>query len=322
MQFSKKTLLTAALASSTALAAPAAVTVTEHVHQVATVTVQGVEYVTDGVTKTTFINVGGAVNYASTLTPIKPTISALADADVTNNVVATTATATASASASEKGKLDTFKSIFSKLAKAKTTSTTAAPTTTTAAAPTTTASPATTKKTTLAPTTTQKQTTKAATTSTKAAETTKAAAKSDSNLSDFASTMLNEHNKKRALHKDTSALSWSSELASYAQNYADNFDCSGNLVHSGGPYGENLALGYDATGAVDAWYGEISNYDFSNPGTSSNTGHFTQVVWKGTSKVGCGIKTCDNVWGHYVICSYQNAGNVGGQYGDNVMSLL
>ena len=36
-----------------------------------------------------------------------------------------------------------------------------------------------------------------------------------------------------------------------------------------GPHGENLAAGYpSASAAVDAWYGEISDYDFSNPGFS------------------------------------------------------
>ena len=105
--------------------------------------------------------------------------------------------------------------------------------------------------------------TPAATTTTSQAAATSSASSSDSDLSDFASSVLAEHNKKRALHKDTPALSWSDTLASYAQDYADNYDCSGTLTHSGGPYGENLALGYDGPAAVDAWYNEISNYDFS-----------------------------------------------------------
>ncbi|KAL3235048.1 Uncharacterized protein RNJ44_02836 [Nakaseomyces bracarensis] len=163
----------------------------------------------------------------------------------------------------------------------------------------------------------------AATTSTTptqtAAQTSSAA--STAGLSDFASSMLNEHNVKRALHQDTNALTWSDELAAYAQNYADNYDCSGNLVHSGGPYGENLALGYTAVGSVDAWYDEISQYDYANPGFSEATGHFTQVVWKGSTQVGCGIKTCGGVWGDYVICSYNPAGNVIGSFPENVAPL-
>lgn len=82
-----------------------------------------------------------------------------------------------------------------------------------------------------------------------------------------------------------------------------------------------MALGYSATGAVDAWYGEISSYDWSNPAYSSSTGHFTQVVWKSTSEVGCGIKSCDNSWGSYVICSYKSSGNFLGQFEENVEPL-
>jgi uncharacterized protein YkwD len=133
--------------------------------------------------------------------------------------------------------------------------------------------------------------------------------------------MVNEHNTKRALHKDTGSLTWSDTLATYAQNYADSYDCSGNLVHSGGPYGENLALGYGTTGSVDAWYNEITSYDYSNPGFSESAGHFTQVVWKGTSEVGCGLKSCGGEWGDYIICSYKAAGNVIGEFADNVMPL-
>lgn len=314
MQFSKKTLLTAALTSSTVLAVPAAVTVTEHAHQVATVTVQGIAYVTDGVTQTSYITLGQS----------KPTATAVALNDVSN--INNVAPATTAAPATQgQGRIEALKSLFSKFRQdhskydasvAATKTTAAAPETTFEEQPTTT----------LTPTTTSQEQQQEAPKTTDAATTTSPKStptpQSDSNLSDFASTMLNAHNNKRSLHKNTSPLSWSDELASYAQNYADNFDCSGNLQHSGGPYGENLALGYDGSGAVEAWYGEISEYDFGNPGSSPNAGHFSQVVWKGTSQVGCGIKTCDNSWGHYVICSYQDAGNVGGQYGDNVMPLL
>lgn len=143
----------------------------------------------------------------------------------------------------------------------------------------------------------------------------------DSNLSDFAKSMLNEHNIKRALHQDTNPLTWSDELAQYAQNYANNYDCSGNLVHSGGPYGENLAIGYSPVGSVDAWYDEIKDYNYANPGFSESTGHFTQVVWKSSTKVGCAVKSCGGVWGDYVICSYDPAGNFLGEFAQNVAPL-
>lgn len=35
------------------------------------------------------------------------------------------------------------------------------------------------------------------------------------------------------------------------------------------------------TQAVEMWYGEIKDYDYSNPGFSAGTGHFTQVCTGG-----------------------------------------
>lgn len=145
-----------------------------------------------------------------------------------------------------------------------------------------------------------------------AASTTSVSSTTNDYSSSFDSDILAEHNNKRALH-GVPELSWDNTLAKYAQDYADAYSCpaDGALKHSGGPYGENLAAGYSSAAAVvDAWYNEIKNYDFSNPGFNSNTGHFTQVVWKDTSKLGCGYKKCDTSFGYYVVCSYSSAGNV------------
>jgi len=141
----------------------------------------------------------------------------------------------------------------------------------------------------------------------------------------FASSMLSQHNAKRALHKDTDSLSWSSNLENIAQAYADSYDCSGTLTHSGKPYGENLALGYplyDGETGIAAWYDEIKNYDFSDPGFSDDTGHFTQVVWKDTTQVGCGYKQCSNEWGIYLVCNYLAQGNIIGEFSSNVEELI
>lgn len=190
------------------------------------------------------------------------------------------------------------------------TSTEAAPTTTEAATIATTSEAATT---TSEPTTTaEAATTTAATTSS-----TEAAATTTSAGSDFQSQILAEHNAKRALH-GVDALTWDSTLESYAQNYADKYDCSGTLTHSGGQYGENLALGYTVTGSVDAWYSEGDNFDYSSCNVYD---HFTQVIWKSTTKVGCGYKKCGDYWGSYIICSYDPAGNYVGECPANVLPL-
>lgn len=37
---------------------------------------------------------------------------------------------------------------------------------------------------------------------------------------------------------------------------------------------------------------EASMYDYDNPNFSEETGHFTQLVWKNTTTVGCGSRLC------------------------------
>lgn len=133
----------------------------------------------------------------------------------------------------------------------------------------------------------------------------------------FAKNILDAHNEKRALHL-AGKLSWDKTVYEYAQAYADKYDCSGQLTHSGGEYGENLAVGYsDGVSALDAWYAEGDNFDYSSGNTYD---HFTQVVWKDTTKLGCAIKDCSaKNWGNYIICSYDPAGNMVGEVKDNVL---
>ena len=84
----------------------------------------------------------------------------------------------------------------------------------------------------------------------------------------------------------------------------------GRMYHSGSDYrpgcGENLAMHSntqllsDTNIATKMWYDEIDKpgYNFDNPGYYENpgAGHFTQVVWKGSTTLGCGIA------GRYVAC--------------------
>lgn len=133
--------------------------------------------------------------------------------------------------------------------------------------------------------------------------------------SSFATAILDAHNAKRALHS-ADDLSWSSTLYSYAQSYADDYTCGGTLVHSGGKYGENLAVGYaSAASAVEAWYSEGSDYDYS---ALNVLDHFTEVIWKSVTELGCAYKTCGS--GLYVICEYNPAGNVIGEESANLSS--
>lgn len=339
MKFSKVSLLVAS--ASVALSAPVAVTVTQHVHQAATVVVQGIVRVENGQTLTTFITKGPqtASTASATATTSAPIVVANAQVDSIatsviqeSAVVAESATSEAfSTATSEAFSTATFEAFSTATSEAFSTATSEAFSTATTITQAVETSESTIQESTENDVTTSltssvQPTSKATPTTTTVSPTTatttqSTASTTQSSSSDFSTSMVNEHNAKRALHKDTGSLTWSDTLAAYAQNYADSYDCSGNLVHSGGPYGENLAAGYGTTGSVDAWYNEISSYDYSNPGYSESTGHFTQVVWKGTSEVGCGLKSCGGEWGDYIICSYKAAGNVNGDFADNVMPL-
>ena len=116
-------------------------------------------------------------------------------------------------------------------------------------------------------------------------------------------------------------LRWSAELARVAQAWADQLRAAGcAFEHSQTRYGENLAAGtsgaLDPASTVDMWYREVDAYDFARGGFSMKTGHFTQVVWRDTTQVGCGVTTCNGM--DLYVCNYDPPGNVQGQYRDQV----
>jgi uncharacterized protein YkwD len=134
--------------------------------------------------------------------------------------------------------------------------------------------------------------------------------------------LIAAHNKVRAQHC-APPLTWSAKLAQVAQQWANNLRDQGcKFGHSGGQYGENLAAG--TTGAMDPeavvamWYDEIKGYSFKQPGFSMQTGHFTQVVWRSTTQVGCGVAQCkgNDIW----VCNYDPPGNWEGQYPQQVLA--
>ncbi|KAI9251723.1 CAP domain-containing protein [Sporodiniella umbellata] len=130
--------------------------------------------------------------------------------------------------------------------------------------------------------------------------------------------ILKKHNAVRAKHH-APALKWNRKLASYAQNWSNR--CV--FQHSQGDYGENLGLNYANWGQLitNGWYNEYKKYDYNNPGFGMATGHFTQVVWKGTTEVGCGVTVCDNIGKGYKLytCSYNTPGNYQGEFETNVL---
>lgn len=120
--------------------------------------------------------------------------------------------------------------------------------------------------------------------------------------------------------KPLPALSWDATLASDAQNWASN--CQ--FAHSHGPYGENIYASYGmaVTGAsvVDSWVSEKANYDYANNSCSGVCGHYTQVVWASSIRLGCALQVCSQnspfgTGGNWdlVVCEYDPPGNDLGQ---------
>lgn len=117
-------------------------------------------------------------------------------------------------------------------------------------------------------------------------------------------------------------LTWSPELARYAQSWADKLKRRGcDLEHRPGKgpdaqkYGENLfgASGQAATSeqVVAAWAAEVADYDAKTGRCRGVCGHYTQIVWRSSQRLGCGVATCGDseVW----VCNYDPPGNFLGQ---------
>ncbi len=67
------------------------------------------------------------------------------------------------------------------------------------------------------------------------------------------------------------------------------------------------------------WYNEKVNYDFDSGLSDGYTGHFTQIVWKKTSEIGCALKCNGNRC--YGSCNYKEPGNKIDEFKENVFSL-
>jgi hypothetical protein len=135
--------------------------------------------------------------------------------------------------------------------------------------------------------------------------------------------MTARHNQVRA-SVGVPPLVWDPAVAATAQAYADR--CM--YQHSGASgLGENIAAfappGSLVSAAVDAWAGERADYDYAANTCAAGKmcGHYTQIVWRTTTRLGCGVATCDvNTpfgprfprWDFWV-CNYAPPGNVNGR---------
>jgi hypothetical protein len=134
-------------------------------------------------------------------------------------------------------------------------------------------------------------------------------------------------------------LTWSPEIAEFAQEWSDSLadDACGTISHRDQrQYGENIAIRgstragdvFTPEAAVAGWVAEVACWEFGTIRgseqcdtacvedlNSNGCGHYTQVVWRNTERVGCGYSTCQaqgfnfEVW----VCNYDPPGNFIGQ---------
>lgn len=130
------------------------------------------------------------------------------------------------------------------------------------------------------------------------------------------------HNEVRASVEPAAApplppLTWDDGLAQTAQAWSER--CV--FEHSSGALGENLAYfsgaQSQARDAVDGWAAEAAFYDYASnactPG--QQCGHYTQLVWRDTARVGCGVAACNlfGAEGFFWVCNYDPPGNYVGE---------
>jgi len=142
--------------------------------------------------------------------------------------------------------------------------------------------------------------------------------------------IISTHNRFRAKH-GLNGLSWSNELASYSQEWANtlkNTNACRMRHRPNNSYGENLSWASPVSwsdgkrtiqqitsadvvndwGNEDKWY----NYQRNSCQPGRKCGHYTQMVWKDTTQVGCAVAICKDlsqVW----VCNYNPPGNYVGQ---------
>lgn len=148
----------------------------------------------------------------------------------------------------------------------------------------------------------------------------------------FINEALAAHNSYRVQH-GVSELEHEPRLSSLAQEWAEKLASDSSLkyrsfTYKSGDVGENImkfnlkeAQLYYRSGndVTNEWYSEENDYDYKGK-FSANTGHFTQLVWKNTQRVGFGF-AIDETGMFYAVANYFPAGNYKKKFLENVLPL-
>lgn len=140
----------------------------------------------------------------------------------------------------------------------------------------------------------------------------------------FPQRILAAHNAER-IRAGVAPLTWDKELGTAAAAYATQMAITGRFAHSDRSLrrgtGENLWMGTHGAFSVETMVGGWSSEKrFFTPGVFPNNsrtgnwedvGHYTQMIWPTTQRVGCALASTGRT--DYLVCRYAGAGNIDGR---------
>ncbi|WP_309601951.1 CAP domain-containing protein [Sphingomonas sp.] len=140
----------------------------------------------------------------------------------------------------------------------------------------------------------------------------------------MAARILAMHNQERAA-VGAPPMVWDETLAQSAASYGPTLASLRQLRHSPRDtrpgQRENLAMGssghYDYQAMTGFWINEKRHFvpgqfpNVSRTGNWEDVAHYTQMIWKGTTHVGCALQRGGDL--DYLICRYSPPGNADGR---------
>jgi Cysteine-rich secretory protein family len=133
--------------------------------------------------------------------------------------------------------------------------------------------------------------------------------------------ILAEHNELRA-EIGVPPLRWSDKLAQGATQWARTIAALKRIQYSGAPgVGENVGVSWADNASlgqlIGIWTKEKALFQpglfpqVSRNGDAYAMLHYTQMIWRDTTEVGCGVATSGK--SNYLVCRYTPQGNFIGQ---------
>ena len=140
----------------------------------------------------------------------------------------------------------------------------------------------------------------------------------------FPARILAAHNAERARARVT-PLVWDNGLGLAAAAYAQQLAFTGRFQHSNRKArpntGENLWMGsrgaFAPEAMVGAWAAEKRSFRpgvfpyVARRGSWEDVGHYTQIIWPTTTRVGCALASTFRA--DYLVCRYSGKGNIDGR---------